>query len=74
MQVTISLQDNGMVVLSKIHEGCIFPMIWFEQFEDFEEFVRMVRTMSYYFKLKRRKDDLPVQVKDFIERLDMSGI
>ncbi len=73
-QIVISLQDNGMVVLSKIFDGCAIPVIWFENLEYFDEFIRMARTMSYYFKLKRKKNDLPVEVKNFIEQLDMRGI
>ncbi len=74
MQIVISLADNGMIVLSKIHDNVAMPVIWFEDLENFNEFIRVARTMSYYFKLKQKGNNLPVQVKNFIEHLDMSGI
>ncbi len=77
MQVVISLQDNGMVVLGKIFDGYVLPVIWFENLEYFDEFVRTARTMSYYFKLRRKakiEEDLPASIKTFVEQLDTSGI
>ena len=74
MQIIISLQENGMVVLGKVMGNEVVPMIWFEDVENFNEFIRMARTMSYCFKLQRKKNDLPIQVKAFIEQLDVHGI
>jgi len=74
VQIVITLQPNGMVLLSKIFDGGAMPVIWFENIEYFDEFIRMARTMSYYFSLRQTKNNLPVEIKSFIEHLDMSGI
>lgn len=72
-QVVISLEDNGMVVLSKVMDGYTLPVIWFENLDYFDGFIKSAMDMSMRFHYVQSKQ-LPPVIHDFIEQLDITGI